>query len=68
MTSVNAELFHREYDPPKMRCPKCDAEYEDHDGLGVQHCPACGYCEHSSASGSPLRCDLCGKLVEWDIG
>ena len=47
-------------DPPMMTCPKCEAQQEDHDGLGVLHCAACGYCDHPSASGSPLRCDLCG--------
>jgi len=63
MTSVNAELFHREYDPPMAKCPKCGAEHEDHDGLGVLYCSVCFYCEHPSASESPLRCDICGRLV-----
>lgn len=63
MTSVNAELFHREYEPIMAECPKCGAQYEDHDGCGVMHCTTCGYCDHSSASGRPLRCDLCGRLV-----
>lgn len=44
--------------PPLMWCPRCHAEYEDHDGLGVLHCVACGYCTHPAATGD--ICDLCG--------
>jgi Zn finger protein HypA/HybF involved in hydrogenase expression len=58
MTSVNAELFHREYDPPTMTCPKCGKESEDLDGFGVLHCEACGYCTHDAIDGD--RCSLCG--------
>jgi hypothetical protein len=42
---------------PTMKCPKCPAEYEDHDGFGVLHCPACGYCKHASITDSV--CDFC---------
>lgn len=28
---------------PKMQCPKCRAEYDDFDGLGVLYCEQCGY-------------------------
>lgn len=43
-----------------IHCPKCHAVQEDHDGLGVLYCEACGYCTHASASGEPMTCDFCG--------
>lgn len=49
--------------PPIAECPSCGAMHEDHDGLGVLYCDKCWYCEHPSASDSPLRCDICGRLV-----
>ena len=42
---------------PLVECPKCHALHEDHDGFGVLHCEACGYCAHPSATDG--KCDLC---------
>jgi ribosomal protein L37AE/L43A len=44
-------------------CPRCGIEQEDLDGFGVLHCPACGYCQHPSATrvDGVWRCDLCGQ-------
>jgi ribosomal protein L37AE/L43A len=63
MTSVNAELYHREFDPV-TKCPKCGTERADHDGVGVVYCDLCGYCTHASASGKPLRCEFCGEQID----
>jgi rubrerythrin len=51
-------------DVPAMNCPKCRAEYEDHDGFGVLHCPACGYCKHPSRDDGV--CGLCGDAESAD--
>lgn len=45
-------------------CPKCGQEQPDHDGFGVVHCEACGYCQHPYATGEPLTCGICGKVIE----
>lgn len=39
-------------------CPRCGAEQEDFDGVGVVHC-ACGYCNHPSYYGG--TCEICGQ-------
>lgn len=44
-----------------VNCPRCGAEQEDYDGLGVIHCEACGYCVHPAATGD--ICDICGADV-----
>lgn len=45
-----------------MTCPRCGAEHEDFDGLGVLYCGSCDYCVHASATGGV--CDFCGKNTE----
>jgi hypothetical protein len=45
-------------DPITAECPKCHAQQEDHDGLGVLHCVKCGYCTHAAVTGNV--CCLCG--------
>lgn len=67
MTSVNAELFHREHDPPKLKCPRCGDEQEDFDGIGFVHCAKCGECTHPSADGDEhgdFYCTVCGQMIE----
>jgi hypothetical protein len=49
-------------DLPTMTCPKCKAITDDHDGFGVLHCEACGYCIHASITEGV--CDLCGQAVQ----
>ena len=52
--------------PVMAECPKCHAEQEDLDGIGVVYCQACGYCAHVSASGNldgEMRCDTCGDAL-----
>lgn len=53
-------------EPVMMACPKCKAEQEDFDGMGVAYCGACGYCAHFSRTGmldDGLRCDTCGHVL-----
>ena len=50
------------FDPrTEKQCPKCWNIEEDFDGVGMQHCYKCGYCQHSVMNGSV--CELCGKEV-----
>ena len=53
MTSVNAELFHREFDEKHayVKCPACGARHKDLDGFGFLYCDICGECTHPSADG-----------------
>ena len=44
---------------PQMECPKCPAVYDDFDGLGVQHCERCGWCNHSTVTDG--ICGFCGR-------
>jgi hypothetical protein len=44
---------------PTAACPKCGAEQEDHDGLGVLCCFKCGFCTHAAVNGK--LCMLCGR-------
>lgn len=48
-----------DFEQPKMECPRCPAVYDDFDGFGVLHCPACGFCSHASVTGGV--CGFCGK-------
>lgn len=48
---------------PQMKCPKCGAVYDDFDGVGVLHCPACGYCVHPATEtvDGKTTCCVCGR-------
>jgi hypothetical protein len=50
---------------PQMRCPKCGAIYDDFDGVGVLHCPACGYCIHPATKtiDGKETCCVCGREI-----
>ena len=51
-------------------CPRCGADQEDYDGIGVMWCENCLYCAHPSRHGDGNGgwvCDLCG-IVEVDDG
>lgn len=49
-------------DEPLVQCPNCGETQIDLDGFGVQHCPACGYCQHPMLTGGV--CQLCHAPVE----
>jgi len=52
-----------EDEPIYIRCPKCSAEYEDFDGVGVLlFCEECKYCVHASITDG--YCDYCQRKEE----
>jgi predicted RNA-binding Zn-ribbon protein involved in translation (DUF1610 family) len=64
MTSVNAELYHREFDP-KVTCPRCGYVEDDLDGFGFVYCAKCHECTHPSADGDEngdFYCTVCGQI------
>jgi hypothetical protein len=50
---------------PKMKCPKCGAEYDDFDGLPLVFCTVCGYCSHPASTRKHGRelCETCGREI-----